>query len=58
MKRKAFLLRLPPEVHDALAKWSADELRSLNGHLEYLLSRELKQAGRWPKKVGGDREKS
>jgi hypothetical protein len=35
--RKAFLLRLPPELLEELRKWASQELRSLNGHLEYLL---------------------
>jgi hypothetical protein len=36
-ERKAFLLRLPPELHEELRGWAAAELRSLNGHIEYLL---------------------
>jgi hypothetical protein len=42
------LLRLDPELHDALARWAADELRSTNSHVEYLLRRALIQAGRLP----------
>jgi hypothetical protein len=42
------LLRLDPELHDALARWAADELRSTNAHVEYLLRRALTQAGRLP----------
>ncbi|MEP7027292.1 MAG: toxin-antitoxin system HicB family antitoxin [Candidatus Eisenbacteria bacterium] len=45
-QRKAFLLRLPPELHAALEKWAADELRSLNGQLEYLLQQAVQKAGR------------
>jgi hypothetical protein len=45
-ERKAMLLRLDPELHDALARWAADELRSTNAHVEYLLRRALTQAGR------------
>jgi len=45
-QRKAFLLRLDPAVHAALEKWAADELRSLNGQIEYLLRRALASAGR------------
>ena len=44
--RKPFLLRLEPEVHAALAKWAADELRSLNSQIEYLLRQAVKDAGR------------
>lgn len=46
MERKGFLLRMDPEVHDALQRWAADELRSLNGHIEFLLRRSLADAGR------------
>ena len=45
-ERKKFLLRIDPQVHDALQRWSDDELRSLNAHIEYLLRRALDQAGR------------
>jgi len=44
--RKAFLLRLPPELHSALEKWAADELRSVNGQIEYLLAQAVNKAGR------------
>ena len=36
-EKKSFLLRLPPELMDELNRWAADELRSLNGQIEYLL---------------------
>jgi len=48
-ERKPFLLRLPPEVLDALRRWAADDLRSLNGQIEFLLRRELGAAGRVPR---------
>jgi len=47
-ERKPFLLRLDPALLDALQRWAADDLRSLNGQLEYLLRRALKDAGRLP----------
>ncbi len=47
-ERKAFLLRIDPEVFDALQRWAADDLRSLNGQLEFLLRNSLKVAGRMP----------
>jgi hypothetical protein len=55
-QRKPFLLRLDPAVHAALERWAADELRSLNGQLEYLLRECLRKAGRLPKPsaAGGD----
>jgi len=47
-ERTAMLLRLDPAVHDALTRWAADELRSTNAHVEWLLRRALGQAGRLP----------
>jgi len=47
-ERKPFLLRLGPDVHEALQRWAADELRSVNGQIEFLLRRALGQAGRLP----------
>jgi hypothetical protein len=49
-ERKAFLLRIDPELYDALQRWASDELRSLNGQLEYLLRQSLKEAGRLPER--------
>lgn len=45
-ERKPFLLRLDPATYMALERWAADELRSLNAQIEYLLRRALQQAGR------------
>lgn len=53
--RKSVLLRLDPAVHDALAKWAADELRSTNAHLEFLLRKALREAGRLPSNVDRQR---
>ncbi|HEY2207096.1 MAG TPA: hypothetical protein VGH99_21765 [Pseudonocardia sp.] len=47
-ERKSFLLRLDPSVHDALARWAADELRSVNAQIDYLVRRALADAGRLP----------
>ncbi|ARQ68843.1 hypothetical protein CAG99_08190 [Streptomyces marincola] len=46
--RKQVLLRLDPAVHDALSKWAADELRSTNAQIDYLLRQALREAGRLP----------
>ena len=51
--RKAFLLRLDPVVHEALQRWSDDELRSLNAQIEFLLRRALMDARRLPQPKGG-----
>jgi hypothetical protein len=48
--RKAFLLRIDPELWGALEKWAADELRSVNGQIEYLLARAVRDAGRAKKR--------
>jgi hypothetical protein len=52
-ERKKILLRLDPAVHDALARWAGDELRSTTAQIEYLLRQGLAQAGRLPTNVGG-----
>lgn len=48
-ERKKILLRLDPAVHDALARWAGDELRSTNAQIEFLLRRALADAGRMPR---------
>jgi hypothetical protein len=42
-ERKAFLLRLPPELYAELRRWANQDLRSLNAHIEYLLREAIKQ---------------
>ena len=44
--RKSFLLRLDPDLYAALAAWAADELRSVNAQIEYLLAEAVRKAGR------------
>ena len=44
--RKAFLLRIEPDVLEAIQRWADDELRSLNGQIEFVLRRALAEAGR------------
>ncbi len=44
--RKSFLLRLDPDTFDAVQRWAADDLRSVNGQVEFLLRRALTDAGR------------
>ncbi len=51
-ERKSVLLRLDPAVHDALARWASDELRSTNAQIEFLLRRALADAGRLPGRAG------
>ncbi len=49
-RRKPFLLRLPPDLMNELRAWSSQELRSLNGHVEFLLRQALRQRKRAEKK--------
>ncbi|TQS40854.1 hypothetical protein [Cryptosporangium phraense] len=51
-ERKKLLLRLDPAVHDALARWASDELRSTNAQIEFVLRRALGEAGRLPREAG------
>ena len=49
-ERKSFLLRLDENILEALRLWADDELRSLNGQVEYLLRKALKESGRLKEK--------
>jgi hypothetical protein len=49
-ERKKLLLRLDPDVYDAVAKWAADDLRSVNAQIEYALRLALKEARRSPRR--------
>jgi hypothetical protein len=52
-ERKPFLLRIDPAVLEAVQKWAADDLRSLNAQIEYVLRDALQRTGR----LGGGRKK-
>lgn len=47
-EKKRFLLRLDAELYNALEKWAADELRSANAQIEFLLTEAARKAGRLP----------
>ena len=49
--KKNFALRIDSEVYDAIEKWAADEFRSANGQIEWILSEALKKAKRYPKQM-------
>ncbi|MBX6357775.1 MAG: hypothetical protein IRZ05_18210, partial [Micromonosporaceae bacterium] len=51
-ERKKLLLRLDPKVYEAVAKWAADDLRSVNAQIEYALRLALRSAGREPRQRG------
>ena len=52
-KNKSFVLRIEPEMMNALEKWAADEFRSINGQIQYILNQALKKSGRYPKSKEG-----
>ena len=49
-KNKSFVLRIDGQTMEAIEKWAADEFRSANGQIQYILDQALKKAGRLPKK--------
>lgn len=55
-KKKQFVLRIDSEKYEALEKWAADEFRSVNGQLEWLIDKALKQAGRLKNKTNENSE--
>lgn len=48
-EKKRFLLRIDPALYALLEKWAADDLRSINAQIEFLLSDAAKRAGRYPR---------
>jgi len=59
-ERKRLLLRLDPDIYAAIARWAADDLRSVNAQIEFVLREALRKAGRLKKPDGasGGDEKS
>ena len=57
-ERKSFLLRISPELYETLEHWAADELRSVNAQIEYLLADAARRAGRRPRAGGSDGRRS
>jgi hypothetical protein len=53
-ERKPFLLRLDPALHEALQRWAAADLRSLNAQIEFLLRRAVGEREGGPKQAGGE----
>ena len=51
-ERKSLLVRLDPGLHTALQRWAADDLRSLNAQIEFLLRRALQEAARAAREPG------
>ncbi|MEI8279101.1 MAG: Arc family DNA binding domain-containing protein [Bacteroidota bacterium] len=55
--KKSFVLRIDESTYNALEKWAADEFRSVNGQIEWLIDKALKDAGRKKKEDKKDQEK-
>lgn len=55
-ERKSFLLRIDREVIEAIQRWANDDLRSLNGQIEFLLRRTLRESGRARKEENQEKE--
>ncbi len=55
-EKKPFVLRIAPEKLEALEKWAADEFRSTNGQIEYILDQALRKSGRWKTKSDENKE--
>jgi hypothetical protein len=53
-EKKKFLLRLDEALHSSLEKWAADDLRSVNAQIEFLLTDAVKKAGRAKSKVSSE----
>lgn len=56
-EKKSFVLRLDTAAYSALEKWAADEFRSVNGQLEWIIDRALRETGRTPKNIPDSRPK-
>ncbi|MEM7764930.1 MAG: hypothetical protein AAF290_12765 [Pseudomonadota bacterium] len=57
MARSSFLLRTDQATLDALKRWAADDLRSVNGQLEFIIRKALRDAGRDPKARDDDAQR-
>lgn len=56
-KRKQYPLRIDPAVWDAIERWAADDMRSANGQVEWILREALRRAGRLPGKATREEER-
>lgn len=51
-KKKSFVLRIDPDVYDAIEKWAAQEFRSANGQIEWIIDKALRDAKRTVERKG------
>jgi len=56
--KKSFVLRIDESTYNALEKWAADEFRSVNGQLEWIINQKLKEAGRLKDSSNNETKKS
>jgi len=56
-KRKQYPLRIDPAVWEAIERWEADDMRSANGQVEWILRQAIRRAGRLPSKSDAARER-
>jgi hypothetical protein len=56
-EKKSFLLRVDAHLLELIKRWADDDLRSLNGQIEYVLKKALKEGGRWKERPDTNREK-
>lgn len=52
--KKPFVLRIESDKMEAIEKWAADEFRSINGQLEWIIDKALRESGRLPKRKTND----
>lgn len=57
-EKKRFLLRIDEDLYAVLEKWAADELRSVNAQIEYLLKEAVRKAGRWKPSASSARDRA
>jgi len=56
VEKKNFVLRLDEQLYEALACWAADEFRSINGQMEWMIHKALQEAGRLPEKKSAEKK--
>lgn len=55
MAKKAFVIRIDPVLLESIEKWAADEFRSANGQIEWIITKALKDAGRYKQKTENEK---
>jgi len=58
LEKKSFVLRIDEQMYEALSRWAADDFRSVNGQLEWIINKSLKDANRAVKPAAEKKEES